>query len=95
MRYELRRVSSILWAPRPVAMIRSAYINQQIVVCRGKAFPFGEGGTPLGVTEEVCRHRNSPKCKCFRNLLPHLSRPFGPPSPKGRALDKLQFEPLT
>ena len=58
MRHELRRVSSILWAPRPVAMIRSAYMFQQIVVYRSGAvapqrLPLGEAGTTIGSSEPI------------------------------------------
>jgi len=53
---------------------------------RQQAFPFGEGGTPLGVTEEVRRHRNSPKCKCFRNLFTAPLPALRATLPKGEGL---------
>jgi len=50
------------------------------------AFPFGEGGSPLGETEEGSTH--SPDCTAPRRGVPPspVTACAVPPSPKGRAL---------
>ena len=64
--------------------------------CRGgcaeqKAFPCGEGGIKIGTSEPILMTeevycRDSPERLFSSYCLPNLSRPFGAPSPLGRAL---------
>ena len=53
-----------------------------------KAFPSGEGApTPARAAgaDEAVHSTDSPKRFHRSSGVPHLTRPFGPPSPKGRA----------